>query len=526
MLRMHAPESHTAFYPSCPQPPLLVPTPNANLSLDRLDDPKYRGAAAERFAGALRINTVSFDKWRGVIPPAGDPEHAGFLKLHKYFEAQFPLVHSTLEKVVIADYSLLYVWKGSDESLPALLLCSHQDVVPVLEATANQWLHEPFSGDIEDGWIWGRGAADTKATLVGVLESIEMLIKGGFKPKKTVLLAFGHDEEISGIVGAKNISAELVERGYAGNIGMLVDEGTGVRDSFGIRVASIAIGEKGYVDTQLTIETPGGHASMPPRHTGIGLMSKIIDYVESNPFPPALTDENPFLGAMVCAAEHNPDGLDPYVKWAITHLDYARSGLARYLDSKRETRVFVSTTQAVDIINGGIKVNALPEVVSAFINHRIAIDSSVAKTEAYLAHRLALVANWNKINLTVYASSGDEFTLNAGPDAVGVLTMRSSVGALEPAPISPVGDLAWNVLSGTIFHTLSSEDDSKMIVAPMLMPANTDTRHYWDLTRNIYRFGPVIDGEGIHTVNERTTVESYIKTVKFYHELVRNWDEA
>ncbi len=146
-------------------------------------------AAAGRLAGALRFPTISHEDGTQV-------ESQAFLDLHRFLEQTFPKVHATLKREVVADYSLLYTWPGKDPKLAPILLMSHQDVVPVEPGTEKDWTHPAFSGDVADGFVWGRGALDDKAGVTAILEAIETLLDRGFQPRRTVLLAFGHDEEV------------------------------------------------------------------------------------------------------------------------------------------------------------------------------------------------------------------------------------------------------------------------------------------------------------------------------------------
>src|SRR5688572_6678659 len=145
--------------------------------------------AAERLAGALRIRTISAED-RGAF------DAAGFGALHGYLQSTFPRVHAQLQRDTVGTHSLLYTWPGSDSSLKPILLVGHLDVVPVEPGTERQWQHDPFGGDISEGFIWGRGAIDNKSTVLGTLEAIDMLLSEGFQPIRTVYLAFGHDEEV------------------------------------------------------------------------------------------------------------------------------------------------------------------------------------------------------------------------------------------------------------------------------------------------------------------------------------------
>ena len=105
---------------------------------------------------------------------AGETEVEKYLGFHKVLEELFPLVHKELQKTEI-DGNLLYYWKGKSSEKPILLM-SHQDVVPA----EGEWIHAPFSGDIADGKVWGRGTADTKCTVMAFLEAVEELEKDTF----------------------------------------------------------------------------------------------------------------------------------------------------------------------------------------------------------------------------------------------------------------------------------------------------------------------------------------------------------
>ena len=105
-------------------------------------DPAREAEYARKLSEMIRFETVSYK---------GQIRRERFLEFHKLLEKLFPLVHKTLEKTEI-DGSLLYFWKGKSSDRP-LVLMGHQDVVPA----EGKWEHEPFSGDIENGKVWGRG---------------------------------------------------------------------------------------------------------------------------------------------------------------------------------------------------------------------------------------------------------------------------------------------------------------------------------------------------------------------------------
>ena len=197
-----------------------------------------------RLAAALAIPTTS--------ATAESPSLDRFLELHTLLQTQFPRVHAQLEREVVADASLLYRWKGR-EACPGVLLAAHQDVVPVEAGSETRWIKPPFSGAVADGFIWGRGALDDKGSVVAILEGVERLVRAGFVPQRTVYLAFGHDEELSGVYGARAIAALLRERGV--HLDFVLDEGMIIADGMmpGARqpVALVGLAEKGYLSLEL-----------------------------------------------------------------------------------------------------------------------------------------------------------------------------------------------------------------------------------------------------------------------------------
>jgi carboxypeptidase PM20D1 len=187
-------------------PPVLVPA--ADIAVPP--------GAAGRLAGSLRIPTISHEE-----PAAFDAE--AFRALHTYLQMAFPRAHAELQRETVAMHSLLYAWRGRDPSLKSILLAGHLDVVPVEPGTEKNWQEDPFGGQIANGFIWGRGAIDNKSAVAGTLEAVEMLLAEGFRPVRTIYLAYGHDEEVGGTGGAREIAALLKRRGV--ELEMVLDEG-------------------------------------------------------------------------------------------------------------------------------------------------------------------------------------------------------------------------------------------------------------------------------------------------------------
>ena len=239
-------------------------------------------AAAQRLAGAIRIRTVSYDG-------RPDASAAELLALHDYLRQQFPAAHAALEREVVGCCSLLYRWAGSDASAKPMMLMAHQDVVPVAPGTEGDWQAPPFAGEIRDGYVWGRGAWDDKGNLLAIMEAVEALAAQGFKPRRTIWLAFGHDEETGGERGAKRIAELLASRGV--RLEFVLDEGLlithGILKGLAQPLALIGIAEKGILNLRLSATAPDGHSSMPPKSSAIA-GSALPSRLERDPMPAAI----------------------------------------------------------------------------------------------------------------------------------------------------------------------------------------------------------------------------------------------
>ncbi|HEX4965775.1 MAG TPA: M20 family peptidase [Thermoanaerobaculia bacterium] len=439
-------------------------------------------AAASRLAGALRFATVSHEDGAQV-------EAQAFLGLHRYLEQSFPKVHATLTREVVANYSLLYTWPGKDPKLAPILLMSHQDVVPVEPGTEKDWTHPPFSGDVADGFVWGRGALDDKSGVTAILEAVELLLGKGFQPQRTLLLAFGHDEEVGGPHGAAALATLLAQRGVHPE--MILDEGgaivEGVVPDLDRPAAMIGTAEKGSMSVELTAEEAGGHSSMPPPHTAIGRLAEAIEKLEDHPMPARidgatrrsfefLAPELPFSQRLVLAN-----------LWLFAPV--AKSVFAA--DPAGNARI--RTTTAATIFQAGVKENVLPHQARAVVNFRILPGDTGASVLQHVR---------DTVGPAIHAERKGRFSS-------------------EPSRESDADSPAFHLLQKTLVQTVPG-----VIVAPNLLSGGTDTRHYEALSPNVYRFLPVrIKGEDLkrlHGTNERVGVESYGEAVRFFVQLIRN----
>ncbi|KAF8312644.1 carboxypeptidase S [Clavulina sp. PMI_390] len=554
----------------CPQVTALTPDdgPRAAL-LEQLETvyhtKSFQNRSAAWLSGAVQIPTESYDD---LGPVGTDARWDPFALLHVYLRLSFPLTFANLKFTPVNTYNIVLHWQGEDASLKPILLTAHQDVVPVDPTTVDQWMHPPYSGHFDGTYIFGRGTGDDKSGLIGLLSSFETLLEAGFKPRRTIVLASGIDEEATGEFGAGQLAIYLEETYGLNGFAMLVDEGGYLAEEYGIFVALPDIGEKGYLDVRVEVLTPGGHSSIPPTHTSIGLLALAIALIERHPHKPHLSRTSPFYATMQCVAE-NGHGVSPdylkLVKKSLTS-DKALKKLESQLMGMAgaQAKALVMTTQAVDIVHGGVKVNALPERASAVVNHRISIDSSVKELMIQLTTLLLPLAKEYGLNfvsfgqdlshltLPAVAPSLDKLGLASFPvfsssdpkdsplaNATGTLRLSDAYNtALEPAPITPTDTAAFKILSGSIrathARTTLSHPRAKqqeMIVSPNLAGGNTDTRFYWNLTSNIFRYNhlPVYEmpfAGGIHTVNEAIPVEALVEDIRFFTLLILNADAS
>jgi len=374
--------------------------------------------------------------------------------------------------------------------------------------------------------IWGRGASDCKNNLIGILSSVEALLAQSWEPTRSLVLAFGFDEEIRGKLGAGTISGILEEAWGKDGFELILDEGgTGLATVGDVVYAQPAVGEKGYVDILVTVNMVGGHSSMPPAHTGVGILAEALVEMEKNPFTPYLPASHPTRKSLECQAKWSPDTVEPWLAEELAS-DDIKTAAAKIADSRgKATRFRIQTSQAADLIWGGTKINALPEEVGTDVDYRVAIHESYEVVKNKVAKTVAPIAEKHNISFVAYGAE-----INFVPDSIGLLNLTTQ-HELAVAPISPTDSSSetWQRFAGIIrqsFETLPKLEGKKVVPVGDLMTGNTDTRHYWALTRNIYRWAPSRDGTRFnnHAVDERIEMEAHLEGFRFYYDLILGFD--
>ncbi|KDQ15518.1 hypothetical protein BOTBODRAFT_108726 [Botryobasidium botryosum FD-172 SS1] len=518
----------------CTQEAPLNPKENSAIaaSLAGLyDTPKFKERAVEWLAGAVKIPTETFEDMGEI---GKDGRWDSLAKFHSYLRTAFPKVHASLNLTKVNTYGLVYHWQGSDDSLKPILLAAHQDVVPVDPSTASEWIHPPYSGHFDGEFIWGRGCADDKSGVIGMLSSLEGLLENEFKPTRSLVLALGFDEEISGFFGAHKISEYLLEKYAKDGFAFLIDEGGSYTQEEGVAFATPGVTEKGAMDVRITVSAPGGHSSIPPPHTSIGLLSLMIARIESHPHMPSITRSSPIYSGLQCRAAHDP-ALSGPLRADIQKSLHSQKALKRVEETLfngpqgKSLKALFGTTQAADMIEGGIKSNALPERASAVVNHRLDIHSS---SSAIIDHLTKVLMPLAKHFDLAFSAGGVNITSPANP--AGALVISDAFGrTFEPAPITPTNAAPYKLLSGTIRAAYANgrgrTSGNEMIVAPGMAAGNTDTRHYWALTQHIFRYKHLAAADlfhEIHTTNEALKAEGFVESIRFFTTLILNADES
>lgn len=445
--------------------------------------------AAQNLGRAIQFKTITLQ--------AGDPregQEGPWLEMQAWMELTYPAFHAAASKETIpGGYSLLFTWQGSDASLDPLLLMAHQDVVPVNIGTEGDWDAPPFSGQIKNGYVYGRGTIDDKGSMIGLFEGLDALARNGFQPKRTILLMLGHDEEVSGSGAAAGVQL-LKSRGVSPV--MALDEGFMAIENnplTGNTMAFIGIAEKGYLTLQLTVTAEGGHSSTPPRDSATVRLSRALVALDENQMPADLS--KPPVSTLFATA--GPDM--PFAQRMAFANQWLFGGM---IDSQMggipAANAMIRTTTAPTMLTGSAKENVLAQRASAIINFRIHPNDTEEK----------IVEHVKRVTKDI---EGLEVTFG-----------RNGIRGAGASPVSPMDNLAYSVLYAV------AADSSGAPVTPGLVLGATDGRYATEITDSVYRFMPAVmsteDLTGFHGTNERLTVENVGRLAKGYAQIILAMD--
>lgn len=428
---------------------------------------------AEKLSKMIQCDTTSH---------ANISEIEKFLSFHKTLEELFPLVFQNLEKTEI-DGNLLFYWKGQRHSNPILLM-SHQDVV----VAEGDWIHEPFSGDIADGKVWGRGSSDTKCSVMAFFEAVEQLLEEGFVPETDVYLASSCTEEWAGD-GAPKIVAELQRRGV--ELFLVCDEGGGIITNpiGGIsgNFAMVGVFEKGKADVKFTAKSTGGHASAPSSNTPIARLSGFVQEIENHP---------PFRKKIMPEVASMFRTLAPYGSFGlklIFHNLWLFGPFLKILLPKISAQggAMLKTTIAFTMQSGSNAYNVIPQEATLGANLRF-IPHQGEQESMQIVKKIA-----QKYNLEMEVIHSNDYT--------------------QPVDIHGNG---FQLIKDVIEETFPG-----LPASPYVMTGATDAQFYQPICKNCIRFAPVVYGpeqmKGMHGINENIEYNCLPGAVRFYKNLIR-----
>lgn len=456
------------------KPPFTTPT-----GLTLAAAPAYDlTAAANRLGEAIRIKTISYDDDAKADPAARQA-------MLDWVQKTYPQSMAVMSRELAASYTAIYTWPGSDASLAPIILMAHQDVVPVDEATAANWKHPAFDGVVADGAVWGRGAVDDKGSLVSIFEATEALAASGFKPKRTLIIINGHDEE-AGQTGAKAAAEALKAKGVLAEF--VLDEGMLTIADFPLTkkpAALIGIAEKGYATLDIVAKSAGGHSSMPPKQTAVDTLARAVVAIAGSPDPMSLS--GPGALTVKTMAAHTGFG----IRLAVANDWLFAPVLISEFAKTNAGAALLHTTMAPTMLAGSPKENVLPQQATATINYRIVPGQTSADVLA---------------------------RAEAAVDGLPVELAWRGGNLKEPSPVSSTDSRGFGILAA-----LASEGGGTP-VAPGLVVAATDSSNMNAVAKDIYRYQPLLlaldETTMIHGVNEHLTLENYKRMIEFYARLI------
>ena len=464
--------------------------PSRQLAVAAVTPAVVDGAAASaRLGAAVRFKTIS----ALTDVDANATEFAG---LHAHLQMSFPKAHAVLKREVIGKYGLIYTWPGTDPVVPGIGLMAHQDVVPIAPGTEGDWHEPPFSGALKDGSVWGRGSWDDKGNLMSMLEAVEMLAATGFRPRQTIYLIFGQDEEIGGQRGAMQIARLFKERGI--RLQFVIDEGLliteGVLPGLTRPAALVGVAEKGILNLQLTATATPGHSSMPPAEAGqtaIGMLSVALARLEDQQMPLSVRG---LSRDMFEALAPEMSGVN---RVFLSNLWLFKPLVERQLSKGAATNASLRTTTALTVVSAGNVENVLPGRANATVNFRLLPGDT---SDQVVEHVVKVVGNPAiRIDKSPVLAEASKL---ASTEARGYQLINKTLRQLHP----------------------------DVVVAPGLMLGGTDSRYFDGVAENIYKFSPVRakpeDLKRFHGTNERISTANYVELIQFYHQLLGNAQSA
>ena len=439
---------------------------------------KIEATALAHLAEATTYRIVGYDDANN-----DSINHLSTLAFHDWLKKTYPLVAKRAKWEVINNHSLLITLTGSKSDAAAMFL-GHMDVVPAPDSS--NWKYGPFAGKIVNDTLWGRGALDDKNVVIGLMEAAENTLAMGLPIQRTLIFAFGHDEETGGKNGAAAIAKHFKEKKIP--VAFIADEGFGVMKGIvpGLKndCAIIGLSEKGFVSIKLKVEQLGGHSAWPNPENATAILSKGLNKLENFQFPAHL--ENPVRGLFSEAA--------PYMNWGyrllFSNLWITAPLVKMVLLGGEKTAATIRTTHVTTILKAGSKENVVPPSAEAIVNLRLFPGDRIPD----VLKQIERVLGDSRIKATVYSESR------------------------EATPVSAANGVGYDQIKEAIHANFK-----ETVVVPGLVITGTDCKNYVEVTDRMYRFVPFefssANLSSIHGINEYMTRQQFAKGVAFYMDL-------
>ncbi len=449
----------------------LVASLNCRRAGSAAQDPLDR-EAEDALVAYLRIDTTN--------PPGNETAGATFLRdLLAKDGIQARLIGEDPKRQAI--YARLQSDAAKKEK--ALLLLSHIDVVP---AEAASWTHPPFSGERDGGYIWGRGALDSKSLGIAELISIVDLKRRGAKLRRDVVLLAVPDEEMGGLNGAKKLLEQYPD--LFTDVGFVLNEG-GSNETAVDKVLfwAVEVDQKIPLWLRITSEASGGHGAAPTESGGAtGKLIRALTAVDAIETPYKLTDSVARTAAI--AARVRKDGRGERLRLIREPLDVK----AIERDIPPGYRSLLHDTIAITRLAAGNAVNAVPSRAIGEVDIRLV---SGTKPDAMLARVREAVG-----------TNGTVEVLLAG----------------EPVPESPANTELFRVLARAM-----RESSPGSAVAPMVGAGTTDSRFFRARGVVAYGIAPFkvnyYDADSVHSHDERIRARFFTEGVRLMRRIVSDF---
>ena len=433
----------------------------------------------EQEAYALRLGEMIRCK---TISSKDSYDDTEFLKLRTVMEELFPLVHSRCERMIFGDDCWMYRLQGRDTGRNIMVM-SHHDVV---DATG-EWKHPAFCGEIFEDALWGRGTVDTKTPLFAEFQALEELLAEGFVPECNLYIGSSHNEEVSGN-GIPLALRYFEENGIT--FEAILDEGGAVIDpplaGMKCKCAMMAVHEKGFHKIICTAGEGSYHTGLAANtNTPVARMSAFIAEVNS---------KNIFVRRLYPQVKAMFESLSPYTPFPMQLLFsnlWCFGGLLKTVMPKVNPQAGAMTGTSCSFTEITSSREDKNCVATAMLR---CVDDKDLEKDLQAIENIA-----KKYGISIKPAEGNEYHAPADMSLPAYSYARKCAEEIFP----------------------------NVAVAPYILPAGTDARHFSDICRCVIRFAPIeMDSQqfaSVHSENENISLKAIGNAVAFYRSYIKNY---